>query len=506
MMASVLLSRIIGLVREMVIASIGGASGEVDAYQIAFVLPEILNHIVASGFLSVTFIPIFAKYLAAGREAEGWRVFSLILSVFGTVLLGLIALAVLAAPKLVGLLAPGLSDPNQIASAVRMTRIIIPAQLFFFIGGLLMAVQFAKELFTLPALAPLVYNLGIILGGVLLSPWLGMEGFSWGVLAGAFCGNMLIQYFGARRIGLRLALRFDLRHPDLKQYVLLTLPLMVGLTMTFSNEVFFKFFGSYLSEGAIAALNYALRTMLILVGLFGQAAGVASFPFLARLVAENKMIEMNRLLNDTLRRYISLVVPFSVLIMVLGHEVIFLLFQRGRFDATATVRTSEVLVFFLIGAFAFAAQTVVVRGYYAQQNTLFPAVFGSLAVLVSIPLYWYGMNLMGSKGVALAMSISVIIQSTLLYALWNRKTGNTESRLVYRFFLKVILLSAGLGALLYEFKERALYGLDATTYAGNLLICLTIGVLFLIAFVAAGYVFHIGEIVRVVNRLKPGGE
>ncbi|MDZ7597803.1 MAG: lipid II flippase MurJ [Desulfobacterales bacterium] len=179
---------------------------------------------------------------------------------------------------------------------------------------------------------------------------------------------------------------FNLRHPDLKRYILLTLPLMVGLSMTFSTEIFMRFFGSFLPPGSIAGLNYGLRIMLLLVAFFGQAVGVAAFPFLARLAAQRKIGEMNRLLNGTLR-YLALVVPFSVLLMVLRSEVVQVLFERGQFDAAATALTARVLACLLVGAFAFAAQTVVVRGYYAIQNTLFPALFGTVAVVASIPLY-----------------------------------------------------------------------------------------------------------------------
>jgi putative peptidoglycan lipid II flippase len=501
MMASVFLSRVMGLAREMVIASFGGATAHVDAYQVGFVLPEVLNHIVATGFLSVTFIPIFAQYQAQNDEAQGWRIFSNVLTSFGALLCTLIAVAMWLSPFLVGLVAPGLDDPSQLASAIRMTRIVLPAQLFFFVGGLLMAVQFAKERFFLPALAPLVYNLGIILGGLLLGPSLGMEGFSWGALGGAFFGNFLIQYAGAKNVGLQFRATFDFRHPALKKYILITMPLMLGLSMYFSTEFFLKFFGSYLPEGGIATLNYGLRVTLILVGLFGQAVGVASFPFLARLIAEGKMQEMNALLNDTLRRYISLVIPCSALMMVLSHEIVLLLFQRGRFDAVATDRTAEVLVCLLIGAFAFAAQTVVVRGYYAIQNTIFPALFGTLAVLVSIPIYWFGMNQLGLKGVALAISASALLQSTLLYALWNRGSHNVGSRRVYRFLLKIISLSAALGILFHWIRGILLQSMDASTFFGSLLICLILGSAFLASFTLTGYLLRISEIVTITRRV-----
>ena len=502
MMASVLLSRIIGLLREIIIAQVGGANAAVDAYNVAFNLPDILNHVIGSGFLSVTFIPIFSRYLAHADAQEGWRVFSIILCAFGTVLAVLIACAWSFAHVLVPMSAPGLTDPAQIASAVRMTRIMLPAQFFFFVGGMLMAVQFAQEQFKLPALAPLIYNIGIISGGVLLSRWLGMEGFAWGALCGAFVGSFFVQYMGAKRANMHFRLVFDWRHPDLKKYVALTLPLMLGLTMIFSNELLTRFFGSYLPPGSIASLNYALRVMFILVAFFGQSASAASFPYLARLVAENKMSEMNKLLNDTLRRYIALVIPCSVLLFLVRHEAIHILFQRGRFDALATARTAEVLGFFLLGAFAVAGQTVVVRGYYAMQSTLFPTIVSTLSVAASLPLYWLGVREWGSNGLALMISLASIAQVALLYALWNRRSANTGSREVYLFFVKVIALSVSLGFVMYWFKVYVLRGFDASTFVGSIMLCGIMAALFGALFVVAAYVFRVREVIEVTNRVR----
>jgi len=502
MTASVFASRVIGLVREMVIAHAAGATGAVDAYQISFILPEILNHIVASGFLSITFIPIFSRYLAENKESEGWRVFNIILTGLGTVLLVLISIAVYLAPTLVAVFAPGIDDPALKAEAVKMTRIILPAQFFFFAGGLFTAVQFAKERFALPALAPLIYNLGIIVGGVLLGPHLGMLGFSWGVLAGAFAGNFLLQYIGARRVGMRLVINWKLGHPDFRAYIYLTLPLMVGLTMTFSTEIFLKFFGSFLPRGSIAGLNYALRIMLLLVGFFGQAVGVASFPFMARLAVEKKIDEMNRLLNKTMR-YLALVIPLAALIMVLRHEVVLLLFQRGRFDAAATELTAGILVFMMIGAFAFAAQTVVVRGFYALQNTLFPAVFGTIAVVVSIPLYVIGMRVMGAKGVALAISVSVTLQVIFLFMIWNRQHDNKNSILVFTFLLKTVCLSIPLGIGLAWIRNYLAGWIDTATFSGCLLVVAIVGSLFITVLVAGAFLLRVGEIQRLIERMNP---
>lgn len=500
MMTSVFLSRVIGLARESVIAYAGGIGAEVGAYHVAFVIPEILNHILASGFLSVTFIPIFAGYLVADREEEGWRVFSLILTGFGSLLLGLIALSILLAPQLVALCAPGMSEPRLFAQAVRLTRIILPAQFFFFVGGMLMAVQFAKESFLMPALAPLIYNGGIIAGGLLLGGRLGMEGFAWGVLGGAFGGNLAVQIFGARRVGMKYRPLVDWRHPDLKKYVLLTLPLMLGLTMTFSVEFLFRFFGSFLPAGNIAVLNFGLRVMLILVGIFGQAVGTASYPYLARLAAEKGTAAMNALLNTTLR-YLALVIPFAVLLMVLRMEVVHLLFQRGRFDASATLITGNVLTFFLAGAFAYSAYTMVVRAFFATQNTLFPAVFGTAAVLLSLPVYFLGLKLWGVYGIALAVSFSGILQVVLLFVFWNRRSHNDDSGRVYLTYFRFMLLSCALGAALCGFKRLAFGPFSDASAAMNLMIALIVGGVFLAVVVGLGHAFRIREITEPLHRL-----
>ena len=499
MMSSVFLSRIIGLFREAVVAYMGGAGSQVDAYQLAFLLPEILNHVAATGFLSITFIPIFSSYLARNMEEEGWRVFSVILTVFGFLLFLLILAGCLWTDTLVDFIAPGIEDPAVRALTVRMTCIVLPAQFFFFAGGLFMAVQFSRERFFLPALAPLLYNLGIIAGGLVLGPRIGIEGFAWGVLGGAFAGNFLVQWIGASRIGMKFVPSINVRHPDVRRYFFLTLPLILGLTMIFSTEVFFRLFGSYMPRGTVAALNYGLRIVFILVGLFGQAVGVASYPFMSRLVAQGQMEEMKKLMNRTLTA-LSLVIPFSLLLIVLRHEVVFLLFQRGRFDAAATALTAHLLPYLLLGAFAFSAQTIVVRGYYAMQNTLFPALLGTAAVILSIPFFLTAMDRMGATGVALGVSLSAFMQVTLLYAIWNRRTKNRESGAVYARVGKMILLSIFLGAVVEGMRRFISSWLNTQTFSGAFASSMVAGLLFLALLYPACRALKMDDFLDILNR------
>ncbi len=493
MMASVFASRIIGLVRETAIAWMGGASAGVDAYQVAFVIPEILNHVVASGFLSITFIPIFTRYLVEKNEQEGYRVFSVILNCFGAGLFIFICLSMVFAPELISVFAPGLKNGPAFDLAVRMTRIIIPAQFFFFAGGLFNAVQYSKERFVFPALAPLIYNTGIIAGGILLYPVLGMEGFAWGVLAGAFFGSFLLQLFGARKVGLIYMPNFNFRHPDVIKYVLLTLPLMLGLTMTFSTEILMKFFGSFLSEGSISAMNYALRIMFILVGLFGNAVGVASYPFMAKIAAKKDFSGLNTIINQTLK-YIFIVMPFSVVFMILNKEVVAILFQRGAFDAHDAALTSGVLPYFMAGAFAFSAQTIVSRGFFAVQNTLFPAIFSSVCVALSLPLLYFAMTTMGIKGVALGLSLSVIITTGALFEAWSRKTKNAGRSEVYAFLGVMVLVSIVVWLILKAVYAGTVDLMPISGFFAHVFICIIVGTLFLIVLAGIGKIFKINEI------------
>ena len=447
MMSSVLLSRVLGIVREMVLASYGGTRSEMDAYVAAFLLPEIVNHLLAGGFMSVTFIPIFQKHLARQRRDLAWQAFSNILTVGTLALAVVLGLGMAFTEDLLGLMGRQIADAGQLALTARMTRIILPAQLFYYWGALLLAVQYAEKRFFVPALAPLLYNAGIIVGGVLLSPFLGIEAFAWGVVFGAFTGNFAVQLLGARASGMTYRWRFDLRDPDTHKYVLVTLPLVIGLGMQFSNEIFFRYFGSFLGPGGLASLNYSLRTMMALVAVFGQAFGVAAFPFLSQYVAEKRHRELNSLLFSMVTKVAVVMIPFSLLLLVLSKETLALLFQRGKFTAASTAATAPVLSMYCLGAFGIAAANMVSRGFYALQNTLLPMVVSTAAALCSLPFYWILMRQAGAPGIALVGSLFMLAQFGVLLAMWGRRYGaGPELRQFLATLGKVVLVSAAGGA------------------------------------------------------------
>ncbi len=446
MVGSVFLSRIMGLVREQVIAVYGGTSFEIDAYVTAFFIPELLNHLLAGGFLSVTFIPLFQKYIVGQDEEGASRCFSNLITVGSVLFAVLIPISIWFTPEILGLMGSHIADPGRRDITVRLTRIILPAQILFYWGGFLSAVQMAHKKFFFPALAPLLYNLGIILGGVLLGPFIRVEGFAWGVLAGALAGNFLLQVPGALRTGLKYRPRFDLTDPDLLLYVKLTIPLILGLGLTFSNEVFFRFFGSYLGEGGTSSINYALRTMMMVVAVFGQASGVAFFPFLSAMAVEHRFGEMTTLLNSVLSRIALYLLPLCGFMIVLSPQIIALLFQHGNFSAASTAATAPVLSVYLIGAFSFSAVMIISRSFYAVQNTFLPMVISTICALLSIPLYQVFSRQMGASGIALAAVLGMTLQFVTLYLVWFRRYEESRSSLQFLRTLAVSLIIAAVGA------------------------------------------------------------
>ncbi len=508
MMGSVLLSRIMGMAREMVLAHLLGTNADMDAYVAAFIIPEFLNHFLAGGFLSITFIPIFQKYFFQGEREKAWRVFSNLLTIGSVAFLILIIAAIIFADPLVGLLGHHISEGPRRELTVRLTRIIMPAQLMFYWGAFFMAVQYANHRFFVPALAPLLYNIGIIGCGWGLYRWCGVSGFAWGVLAGAFLGNVVIQLPGALKVGMRFRVRFDLKDEDLGRYIVLTLPLIVGLGMTFSNEVFFRFFGSFLGTGGLASVSYSLRTMLLLVGVFGQASGVASYPFLTRLANERNFPEMNRLLNSIILKIGVYCIPLCAIMMALSFQIIAVLFQHGSFSAASTVITAPVLVMYLIGAFPFAASSLVMRNYYAMQNTFFPMIISTIIAVLSIPCYVVFSKVMGAKGIALAASIMMAVQFALLYCIWSFSRDNRAG--FYRTATtigKIIAVSAcGAAGCIAIRLFLCNHGLQGIHFFQNLLLGILSGVpalLFIFVVLEAGKISNTREIIqRVFSKVK----
>src|SRR5215472_444181 len=286
LMSAVMLSRVIGYIREAYIAWAFGAGPQTDAYVAGFTIPDWLHYIVAGGTASVTFISIYTRFLAEKREAEAQKTFSVIVTVMTTVLAVGILAAEIFTPQIERALFHGFT-PDQLALCVHLTRILLPAQIFFYVGGVVSAVLLSHRLFLFPAFGPLLYNVFIILGGVALSRSLGISSLAYGALLGSFVGPFLINAFGAARLGTGYRVSFDIRNKAFREWVHLSIPLMLGVSLVTADDWILRYFAST-GVGDITRLNYAKRLFGVPIAVLGQAAGQASLPFFARMFSQKR--------------------------------------------------------------------------------------------------------------------------------------------------------------------------------------------------------------------------
>ncbi len=505
MVSSVFLSRILGYARDAVIAYTQGAHAGTDAYFAAFTIPDFLNYLLAGASLSITFIPIYADYLSRDDRDGGNRAFSAIFCIFSVILVALIIVGEVFAEQLVPLIAPGFQG-DQIAYTARLTRIVMPAQMFFYTGGLLMAVQYARGKFFIPALAPLIYNAGIIAGGLLLGKKLGMEGFAWGVLAGSFLGNFLIQLFGAFASGLRIRLHFDARNPGFREFIRLSIPIMLGFSLVFVDEWMSRVFGSFLVAGAITWLNNARRLAQVPIGVLGQASGVASYPFLAEQAAQGKIRSMFGDMSAALDWVFYSSAFAAALVFLFSREVVLLVFKRGAFNIHDAVNTASALSLFSLGIPFWCSQNIVARGFFAMKDTLTPTIIGSVAWILTLPAYYLLMVNYGVNGLAGASTIGIVLHTLLLYGFLLRKTAIPFSfRTVKVPFVSAILCALSI------IGTRELLGrvdlLPRWDEMGGALIRLALGSVALgILFVLAGFMLRLGPARAIVGRVIPPKE
>ncbi len=420
MALSVLVSRFMGLLRDKVISWQFGAGGEADIYFAAFVVPDFLNYLLAGGYVSITLIPLLTRCFEKDAE-DAWRFFGTVFC-WATCAIGLLSvLAWIAAPSLARIVAPGF-DAAQCVRLATFLRIVLPAQVFFLPGACLSAILYIRRQFSVPALVPLIYNGCILLFGTglpMLGIVSGMEGFCWGVLAGACAGAFVLPLLAVRRGGFRFVPSF--RHALMGRFILLALPLMIGQSVVVLDEQFVRIFGSMAGDGAVSLLNYARRIMMVPVGVIAQAAGVASFPFLASLAARGDMDAFRGTLNRTLTSSMIIAVPVVVWMVLASGPVLGFIFEGGSFSVSHTAGAVPLLQLMLLAVPFWMLQQVTGRAFYAMQDTVTPAVIGTAATLAAFPCFLVLAPRLGAPGVALVTSLSIVLYAIILMAFAGRR-------------------------------------------------------------------------------------
>ncbi|MGL4722311.1 MAG: murein biosynthesis integral membrane protein MurJ [Desulfovibrionaceae bacterium] len=428
---SILLSRFMGLFRDKIISWQFGATIESDIYFLSFILPDFINYLLAGGYFSIILIPFFSRYFDE-NEKEGYQFFISVFLWVSLIITSITFLCLIFASEITTMLAPTYSQQEQ-ARLTLFLRIILPAQIFFLSGAVFSALLYMRRQFIIPALMPLIYNLSIILGGLLI-PSEGMEGYCYGVLIGAFIGAFILPIYGIIQGGFSFHISFF--HKGLIACFLVALPLMLGQSITVLEEQYIRFFSSFLDSGFVSILQYARRIMLLPVGVIAQAIGVASYPLLSALLAQNKEEEFASEFKKSLYSTIDIIIPLSLLMIILAKPIISLIFHGGAFTSHDVLKATPLLQILLLGVPFWAIQQLLSRAFYAYKNTLLPTIIGTIISIIIIPVYIYLGEHYSAQGIALASTIGIIIYSFFLLFAWKRKYAITAIDGLYkRMFL-----------------------------------------------------------------------
>jgi putative peptidoglycan lipid II flippase len=438
---SVLISRVIGVVREATIGRVLGGGAEADVYWTAFVLPDFLTYLLAGGALSLVFIPIFSGYLSRGDEDGGWRVFS---TIFNFVLLAMTAATALLwvfTPQIVPHLGPGF-DEEQLALLARLTRIILPAQVFHVLGGLMSSVLQAKDRHGEAAFANLGYSGLIVASGLLLGPHIGAEAFAWGVLAGSIVGPFGLPLIGCLRTRFGWRPLLALGEPDFKQYLWLSLPIMLGFSIMAVDDWLLRRFGSIVGEGVVSRLTYAKVLMKVPMGVFGLAIGAAAYPTLSRLLSEGRRVEAHDTLVKACRMLLVLAFGSQAAFTVAGAEVAEVIWGTARFSQGDLDEIGLYTGIFCLALGGWSANTLLARGFYAARQTWVPTAIGSVAVVVFLPVYWQLSEQLGGVGLALSSSLAVGTYTVVLAIVLRRRLAGPDSPRLLDLVLKMGIATA----------------------------------------------------------------
>lgn len=512
-MGAFVLAKLVGLLRDRAIAHQFGATGELDAYVAAFVLPDLLFTVIAGGALISAFLPVFSAGLARDEE-EAWRLASGVTHTIFLITLVLSVAAAVLAPQLVRWLTPAFG-PEQQELTVQLMRVVLASTVIFSISGLQMGMLNAFQHFLTPALAPVLYNLGILVGALALAPRFGILGLAYGVVLGAL-GHLLIKIPALRSHGYRWFPILGLHRPDVRRVFWLLWPRMLSLGTVQAVNIVNANLASALAAGSLSALRYGWNISQMPQTLLGTAIGTVAFPTLADQAARGNREALRATGVQALRVMIVLTVPATVALWVLAEPLIRMLLQTGRFDQAAADATLLALRMFALGLLGHVTLEIVARMFYAQQDTLTPLGFNVVAMVLNIFLAVLLVGRLAQGGLALANSVAVSVEVLLALVLLRRRLGGIGGHQLLDAALRsaaacaamAIAMVAVLSALPSDLRLGAVGGpfLDGLLQAG------IGGLVGGAVYVAAAWSLGIAEVRTItaqlgarLHRLRPGG-
>ena len=455
-------SRVLGLVRDQVLAYFFGAGDAMDAFRIAFRLPNILRDLFAEGAISAALVPIFTRAFAARDPRHAWRLASTVINALLLLSMILAAAGMVFARPLIELYAGGFrAVPGKLDLTVQLTRIMFPFLPLVTVAAVLMAMLNARHRFFVPSLSPAMFNVATIAGAVSLvpvAPSLGVEPIAiiaLATLAGGV-GQILLQWPAAARQGYRYRAALDLRDPLLHDVGHLMLPAVAGLAATQINLFVNTWLAAGLGTGAVSWLDYAFRLMYMPIGLFGVSIATASLPSISGHAANSDDPAIRHTMSAGLRMMLMLNVPAAAGLIVLSTPIVALIFERGRFTPADTAATAAALAWYAPGLLGYSTVKLISPAFYAIGNARVPLAASAVAVASNVVLSLALVRVLGHRGLALATGIAALLNSAVLLVMLHKRLGGVEGGRILRSAAKITAASIVMAAAAY-YAERLLH-------------------------------------------------
>ncbi|MDR1952472.1 MAG: murein biosynthesis integral membrane protein MurJ [Elusimicrobiota bacterium] len=434
-----ILSRILGYIRDMLVANFFGAGIFADAFYAAFRIPNLFRRMLGEGSFSAAFIPVFSQYLHTCPKSETQKFLNAVFSALIVILLIISVLGIFFSPLLVKIIVWGFTDdPEKLQLTIELTRLMFPFIFFICLAAFCLAILNALYSFFIPAFAPSALSVSEIFYMLVIIPFIAgaqneIKGLAIAVIAGGAL-HFFIQYPALKKLGWNLKFKLNLKHPGIKKIALLMIPSVIGLSVDQINAFVDNICASFLQSGSITALYYSNRVMQLPLAIFGLALASVSLPAMSKAAALKDMDTLKKSLNFSIRLSLFALIPASLGLMIIGYPIVRVLFERGHFDAYASLMTDNALFYYSLGLPAFSITKLFANSFYSFQDTKTPVKTAAAAMILHIILCIILMYPMNVGGLALATSVSAYFNLALLAFFLKKKIGS--------FKIKEIILSA----------------------------------------------------------------
>jgi putative peptidoglycan lipid II flippase len=507
---AVMCSRILGLIREQIFAGLFGAGKYLDAFLMAFRLPNLLRDLFAEGALSTAFITTFSGKIATDGDQSAWRLANKVATLTAVFMSAVTLLGIILAPQLVDLLTWWNWDPEKTALTVLLTRIMWPFMLLVSLAALVMGMLNAKHVFGPPAMASSYFNLGSIIGGVAIGWWLdphfgarSLTGLAIGTLIGGLW-QLLAQFPSLRRVGYKYRADFHWRDPGVRTVLTLMAPAVIAASAVQVNVLINSGFAASLGNGPVSWLNIAFRLMQLPLGIFGVAIGTVTLPLVSKSAAVGNTEEFRAVLAHGMRLAFLLTIPAAIGLAMLASPIISVIYQHGRFTAEMTRETAGALQFYAIGLVSYSALKVLTPAFYAigQRNT--PMLVSFLAIGSNLFLNWLFTFRLGlrHRGLAFSTSLVATINFLLLYVLMWRHTRGLETRRMLSGLTRIVLAGALLALICWAANHWWLNGWEQMRLAQKMIALFFTIITGAGAFFGAAFVLRVREVHEVLELAK----